>query len=106
MAKITIEIPDDELWSEIFGSGFSTLPWWKEALFINCDWDEPGVVDLTMQDPDTGDAFPPRLVTVDTLAEATSTVLQTYPHRNLNDMDAELADMILQTAVAGKVVFG
>lgn len=110
MAKITIEIDDADLWSEIFGSGFEKYPWWDAVDYLSdANWETPGAVALTLIDPDTPQD--PRrggygVVETRHLEKAASEVLQTYPHRNIFDMDAELADMILQTAVAGRVIFG
>lgn len=108
MAKITIEIDDADLWSEIFGSGFGSYPWWGDVVWVRGDWEKPGVSYLQLIDPDTqdGEVVAAHHIALNDIEAAISTVLQKYPYYNIFDIDAELADMILQTAVAGRVIFG
>lgn len=97
-----------EFWSGIFGSGLETVPWLEVWFLDGADWETPARAKVTIVDPD--DSQEPvrgaKVLTVEDLANAASEIVTKYPHVNIRDMDVEVADMILQQAVMGKVVFG
>ena len=108
---IEVEVDPAELWSEVFGSGYETWPWWNMVTFSEGDWDTPGVAHLSIIDPDEGplstdvtvaEVNMERLVWAYEQAIATCVDACTgkaiYPG---SDIDACVGDCILQIAVYG-----
>lgn len=103
--RLVVDVDARELWSNVFGSGFETYPWWDAVEYYDgADWDTPGSVRLWVIDPDTGESEGRGTVTVFRLAEAVSKL----PHiaSRWHDMDADDADQVLQMAILGEVRFG
>lgn len=106
MATISIEVDDNELWSEVFGASVESLGWWLIEFGAGSGWDRAGMVAVTLTDPDTGVVEGRELLTVGDVAEAVSKAHEQGYRINWTDMDAYDADTVLQIALLGKVVFG
>lgn len=106
MATISIEVDDNELWSEVFGAGVESMGWWLIEFGDNTGWDRAGTVTVTLTDPDTGDVAGRKVLTIDHVAAAVSQAHEQGYRINWTDMDAYDADTVLQIALLGKVVFG
>lgn len=110
MANVKIEwwCDDAELWSRIFGAEGTSWEWWTGERYLSGDWETPGVVRLTIQDPDDEDEPP---VSRDIDLELLIAAVQAAPIHVQNDVmndnvDAGSADCILQIAVLGEIVYG
>jgi hypothetical protein len=49
---VTKTMDKDDLWSEVFGSGWEYMSWWVGAKFLEGDWDKHGQVIMSYLDPD------------------------------------------------------
>lgn len=109
--RVATEVPDENVWSNIFGSGFLQYPWWLGAEYVAGDWDTPGVVDLEIEDPnfeeDSGHTVK-HLVNMNRLEWAVNQCVKVGVIPNAwEDWDsADYADCILQMAVLGEVFYG
>lgn len=108
LVEVKMVLDAKEFWSGIFGSGLETVPWLEIHFIDGADWETPVMVKVTIVDPDDSQepVWGAKIVTVEDLADAASEIVTKYPHVNIGDMDVGVADMILQQAVLGKVVFG
>lgn len=111
--KILVSMPrdKDDLWSEVFGSGWEHMPWWVGAKYLEGDWDKSGQVIMSFLDPDDpteSTSLTKRLNIVD-IANAYSSLMSSgYKHCggcSLDDADACTADAVLQVAVFGEFVY-
>lgn len=122
-----VEVKVDDLVNLVFGAGLYTLPWWGVISFADASgeigfdeidngkfdantlsfsvefWneDDGGVVST-----DKGAGFSTKVIT---LAELVNTIGKNQEFANLvatEEVDAYVADAILQTAIYGKVVWG
>lgn len=105
-----IPIEKDDLWSDVFGSGWEMMPWWQGIGYEGeADWETPGVARLTIYtDMDTDDTCDTVTVDMDSLVKAVALAVKSvHPSMcNLEDIDAEFGDVILQCAVLGEVRYG
>ena len=106
MATISIEVDDNELWSEVFGASVESLGWWLIEFGDNTGWDRAGTARVTLTDPDTGVVEGQMVFSAGNLATALSKAYEQGYRINWSDMDAYDADTVLQIALLGKVVFG
>lgn len=110
MANIKIEwyCDDKELWSRIFGAEPTSWCWWLGETYLSGDWETPGVVRLTIQDPDNEDEPPlSKDIDLDSLIAAVQAAPIYVQNDVMNDnVDAGSADCILQIAVLGEIVYG
>lgn len=111
MAWLTIQVPDEELWSSVFGSVFEQYPWWGPVTFYgNADWKTPGEVTVRIESPDEPEGsgvYVARRLTVDTLVDAVDALnAQGYNLTGPEDWDANDADVILQQAVLSGIYYG
>lgn len=110
--RIAVEVPDSEVWSQVFGSAFDAYPWWRHVHFHNgASWEVPGTVTLTIDDPDEPEGTAGcvmALVDVRMLEEAINKALgQDMIPNDVEAWDsADYADTILQIAVLGDVYYG
>lgn len=110
--KITIpkRIDADELWSDVFGSGWETYEWWYGHRYEDgADWDKAGVAVITSASEDgEGQYITP--ITIDDLVLAYTRLSQSdYTHCGgftLDAPDACTGDAILQLCIYGELVFG
>lgn len=111
--KILICIPrdKDDLWSEVFGSGWEHMPWWRDAKYLEGSWDKHGQVIMKFLDPDdpTESTTATKRVNIVDIANAYSSLMSTgYTHCggcSLDDADSCTADAVLQVAVFGELVY-
>lgn len=114
MELLATEESRKTIWEVTFGSAAETWTWWRGMRFVEGDWDTPGIVEATIDDPE-GDGGVTALITVEDVAKAIAkiNVMKTAhdPCTGEFDMtfenwDACVADAVLQTAVLGEVVYG
>lgn len=106
---ISLDIPmtEEELIENIVDTGADSCPWWVSVKYI------PGIkrVELITIDPEEQDAKPETfLYEVSDLIDALNQACNAHPwvleYFMINDVDAEAADMVLQTMAFGEVVYG
>lgn len=121
MSNVKMEMPftADELWEAVFGANPEYLgSWWVSYRFLDdSDWDKAGAVSITLIDPiidpddwQEGDATVTKVLYPSDIVEA----LQTQVNRggrfaewfDIENYDSVAADIIIQTAMYGKIVFG
>lgn len=107
-----MSITRDELWSEVFGSGYEAVvdEWLVAERFIDGDWETPGTVQLVVEDPEE-DGHITKAIDADDLYRAYEIAVERgYNHCgspiNDQDFDACVGDIILQIAVYDEVVYG
>lgn len=101
------------LWDYVFGSSFETWSWWVTVTYKDgADWDKQGVVEITAWDPagDQADYVQPDTVTRTVTPESLYLAALLYLGKNftsddVENLDADSADCIVQTAVFGEVVY-
>ena len=120
----THEIPDQELWSAMWGSGFESDPVTNNYLmsmeFIEGEWDELGIVEIQYvaeDDDDEGTVeekwLTKRLNIQDVVDALTKAMSEGYHHvpcggkidADFDDWDACVGDILLQLALYGKEVW-
>ena len=114
--KIPIEVPAEELWSAVFGSGFESDPvsseWLKGFRFIEGSWDVPGLVELWYINNEG--SFQKSFYTAHDLAGALGVAMsKEYNHvpcggkigTDFSNYDSCVADLLLQVMVYGEEVF-
>ena len=113
--KVTITVPlevdADDLWRMIFGSEFETWDWWYAYTnFQGGDWEHHCLAEVYHidEEDDYRHTFQLR---IDDIADAVSTLIREgyndIAHSLLNqDFDAGTADMVIQQACFGEVVYG
>lgn len=110
MAKIQIEIDDQELWEAVFGSSpfsFGHGEWFPEAEYLgDTQWDKIGRVKITGIDDD--DKKITKILTIEDLAKALpiANKLVNMDLFDLDDYDCICGDAVLQVAMFGKVIYG
>ena len=114
--KIPVEVPAEELWSAVFGSGFESDPvsceWLKGFRFIEGSWDVPGLVELWYINNEG--SFQKSFYTAHDLAGALGVAMsKEYNHvpcggrigMDFSNYDSCVADLLLQVMVYGEEVF-
>lgn len=112
-----------ELDTHIFGSGALSYPWYQYGTFVNYRLDE---VNIVAEDPDGDFLYKTYAISFEDLVRAAQTLLDerkniavgddgSYTRKGLTDLvnenwdecdiDADVADLIIQTAIYGEVVF-
>jgi hypothetical protein len=111
--RILVAIPmdKDDLWSEVFGSGWEHQPWWVECQYLVGDWATNGKVVMHYCDPED-DSVPVQksdIITIESIADAYSfLLLDDFTHcfgEPLSESDACTSDAILQIAVFGELLY-
>lgn len=101
---ITRRIDAAEFWSEIFGSGLETWPWWQEFTFLDgAEWDRPGLVRVRYEYQEN--KFNNAAVSLEDLVNAYNVLIKDY-RLDIDNLDAGTADLILQQAIFGQVIYG
>jgi hypothetical protein len=113
--KVLVSFPAELVWSSVFGSAFETWSWWTAFTFIDGDWETPGHVALSIENPDGGEDIT-KVLTIVEIVEAFQQALdRKYISPNCMylsirepdiDLDAEMGDVILQIAMLGDATFG
>ena len=114
--KIPIEVPAEELWSAVFGSGFESDPvsneWLRGFRFIEGSWDIPGLVAIEYIDKEG--KVKSNYYTAHDLAGALGVAMsKEYNHfpcggkidMDFSNYDSCVADLLLQVMVYGEEVF-
>ena len=114
--KIPVEVPAEELWSAVFGSGFESDPvsseWLKGFRFIEGSWDVPGLVELWYINKEG--SFQKSFYTAHDLASALGVAMsKEYNHvpcggkigMDFSNYDSCVADLLLQVMVYGEETF-
>jgi hypothetical protein len=110
---------NNETWQQIIGAGGLDFPWWHPTVWQEgSSWDTPGDITLTIDDPnaplptwDNWQRRPPisKRVTVSDVVAAwkkARTDLPWLQHLDIDDIDAEPANVVLQYAVFGGAIYG
>lgn len=109
MAKIEIEIDEQELWDAVFGSAFESFgSHWHEIEYLaNTNWDKIGKVRLVAIDEMTL-VKTEKIVGIEELLKALPIANEqvSMDLLDLDDYDAICGDAVLQVAVLGEVVYG
>ena len=111
------EIPAQEFWKAIWGSGWESCGWWQKVRFHgDAEWNKIGTATLWIDDPDDEEATISRTIGLDDLVEAYNDLwagsytgqsgFMNRSYLDLSDMDCIGSDGILQFAVLGSVVYG
>lgn len=112
--KITIplEIDVEEVWSDIFGSGWEYSDWFVNVIYHDGgDWDKPSRITVKHWDPETeGERVIKTDLSVEQVLQAYAKLLgERYTHCGgcaLDDPDACTSDAVLQHAVYGDFIYG
>lgn len=106
--KLTEEVDAKDFWMHIMGAGWETWTWWKAVSYVsNANWDTPGIVQLTIWDPDTESNEVTKTLNLDDLVKAYEDFNNDRGSRiHYTDMDAMWSDAVLQIAVLGEIVYG
>ena len=115
--KVTVEVPAEELWSAVFGSGFEsdavTNVWLRGVNFVHGTWDVPGLAELQYIDED--EKIHKQFYSAHDLAGALSKAIKNgYNHSpcggkidmDFSNYDSCVADLLLQVMVYGELVYG
>ena len=112
---IPVTVDRDELMNSVMGSVWERWDWWVMLKFADgCDWktypSNPHLpyVKVGITDPDDPDeqAFIAKTLSVQDIVIAVGEVLTSHPWIRWDDMDACYGDVVMQTAMLGKVVYG
>ena len=111
IVTVPLEIDADELWQMIFGSEFETWDWWEAYTnFQDGDWDRHCLAEVYHFDEEDGTRKTFQL-RIDNIADAVSSLIQQGYGNIANavanqDFDASTADMVIQQACFGEIVYG
>lgn len=94
---------------EVVGGGLPNYPWWEWFEYSEgADWETPGTLTVTAENPQVGDSITKSLTALDMLH-----AYLTMPNRThcggcdlIGDPDACSSDLILQQAMYGEIVYG
>ena len=114
MATIEIEVSEQDLWEAVFGSDlYGAGPWWRKLIYHGADSETIGLVEVWVDDPDDGDQILKVKVGIDDLIKALQIVYQKGTTHcggifvgDLDDPDSCTADIYLQIAIFGEVIYG
>jgi hypothetical protein len=98
-------------WGNIFGASAGMWSWWYRIDHTTGDWDTPGYVTLSIEDPDDDRLLIHKDVTPEDIFAALDKATEMYPWHfgrrdGLLDLDASSADLVLQVALFGEAVYG
>ena len=104
-------VTDNEIWQWVMGSSGTMWSWWCRTDWHGNSWESPGDVTLTIDDPMDGSGelvISKRLTVSDVVAawEDARKVVPGLRGMECDDLDASSADVVLQYAVLGEVVYG
>lgn len=109
----SVYVDKEELWSAIFGSAYETHHWWRGEKFADgADWDTIGDVTLTAYDPDDESKTITKSFKPDDIFAAWQQSVANgnghcgCPMTDIDSADACFGDVVLQTAVYGKIIYG
>lgn len=101
----------DEVWSDVFGSGYWDIEWIRGVEFVDCSWDKHGTANVTYIDPDgDGEETTTQSITVIDIANAMSNLTTMgWTHcggDTFSEPDVCSTDAVLQVALMGEFVYG
>ena len=112
MTKVTIPITVEleDLWSDIFGSGWEYSDWFVHIDYGDGDWDRPSTIVVKHFSKDDEEIVMRTTLTVEDVVNAYAKLAQQrYTHCGgcaLDDPDACTSDAVLQHAVYGDIIYG
>jgi hypothetical protein len=106
---VAMEIND--IWADIFGSGYEYLDWIESVRFKDgADWDVAGTVVITYENPENTFSTLTEAFSVDEVLKAYKTIAESeYRHCggcDILDPDVCTTDMVLQTLIFEDVIYG
>lgn len=109
---IEVEIDAQELWSGVLGSAYESFEWWLGEKYVgDADWETPGQVIITYEDPDTNEAKR-KTLDVNDFARAYQMALKNKNYHcgsykiDIEDPDACVGDIVMQYAIFGEIIYG
>lgn len=99
-------ITEAMVWEAANGAGFE-YSWWERVEYIEGDWDKPGIIEVTIENPDGGKSISKRLTPADLMKEYREIETETHCggcHLVL-DPDACTTDLIFQQAMLGEILY-
>lgn len=110
---MNIALNDTDLFTAVFGAGAGSYPWYRR---FNTNWDDL-VADIIIEDPDNADnSIHRRLIPHDlrvaiehivTTGVAPNTASMRWSDPEVDsDVDADIADVIIQVAMLSDVAYG
>jgi len=108
-----IPVPTGDLMLGVLGAGYSTYEWWT-----GCDYDMDyeddrlppldniPYVRLSIIDPDNEERRITKWLSVEDIVQGVNAVVAQCPWVRWDDLDATDADMVLQYAMLGEVIYG
>lgn len=115
LAEIKKEIEAEGLWSGVFGAIYGTGYWLRKIKFLgNADWDVMGQVEISIMDPEYDDAekVVTKTIGIEELVEALVKTMELGYHHcgyrideDFDSYDSCVADVVLQVAVFGKLIY-
>jgi hypothetical protein len=102
----------NDLWSEVFGSGWEHSPWWVDIDLGEGGWEKHGTAVIEYLNPDDPEEVKAltKTITVVDLANAVSALTEigwTHCGGNaIHDSDWCTSDAVLQFAVFGEFIYG
>lgn len=116
MARITSSIKAESassptqtmVWEAVCG-GLATYSWWEGFEFSEgSDWDKPGVLTVTVEDPMRGPPITKQLTALDMFHAWQGLAVKTHCGTCdlIGDPDMCSSDLILQQAMLGEIVYG
>jgi hypothetical protein len=109
--KVTVPLDVEEVWSEIFGSGWEYSSWWVSIEYDGeGDWDKPSDITVKHWGKEDDTVIETTRLSVLQVLEAYAVLLvKGFMHCGdgpLQDADACTSDAVLQQAVFGEFIYG
>jgi len=98
---------ETERFSWIMGSSGTMFSWWQAVEFHGGDWQTPSDITFTVEDPDDEEKELGKRVTARNIVRAFGTARRLHLGKDFDheNLDAPAADIVLQIAVLGSVVY-
>lgn len=108
---VPLALDTDEIWSDVFGSGYEYSPWWVRVSYSpGADWDVAGTATIKHWGKDDDTVLEITQVTIEDIANAYAKLIaDKWTHCGgcgLDDPDACSSDVVLQVAIFGEIVYG
>ena len=108
---VPLVVDVDEVWSDVFGSGWEESPWWVRIHYGDGDWDKPSTsVVMKHWGKEDDNVLETTTLTIDQVIAAYAKLLaQRWTHCNgcsVSDADACTSDAVLQYAIYGEFIYG
>lgn len=108
--KLEMYFTEEDLWATVFGAEPETDWWVAYEYRDDSDWDKAGAVRITLLDPEDSEKVVTKVLYPSDLVQALQkTISSANPYTNwfdLDEYDSIAADVLIQTAVYGEIVFG